>query len=113
MTPLPVALVINSPPHPLKGFTVYLLDKTPVKLTKTLLFLVQIAQEFQSTLPTDPTKIMCPKSSFCQHCSESCDSSVPLYFHAALSDPTFGYIHSTKKEYSLCARPCLGSGVQQ
>lgn len=64
MTPLPVALVINSPPHPLKGFTVYLLDKTPVKLTKTLLFLVQIAQEFQSTLPTDPTKIMCPKSSF-------------------------------------------------
>ena len=64
MTPLPVALVINTPPHPLKGFTVYLLDKTPVKLTKTLLFLVQIAQEFQSTLPTDPTKIMCPKSCF-------------------------------------------------
>ena len=51
MSPLPVALVINSPPHPLRGFTVYLLDKTPVKLTKTLLFLVQIAQESQSTLP--------------------------------------------------------------
>ena len=64
MTPLPVALVINSPPHPLRGFTVYLLDKTLVKLTQTLLFLVQIAQEFQSTLPADPTKSMCPKSCF-------------------------------------------------
>ena len=59
------------------------------------------------------TRIVCPKSSFCQHLSESCDASVPLYFHAALSDLTSGYIHSKNTEYSLCARPCLGSGVQQ
>lgn len=60
----PIARVINSfPCLPL----MYLLDKTPVELTKTLLSWFEltslaVAQERQCTLPTDPNKSMCPRS---------------------------------------------------
>ena len=59
------------------------------------------------------TSTTCPEPASCQHLSESCDASVPLHFRAALSDLTFGSIHATSTEQSLCARPCLGSGAQR
>lgn len=86
----PTAPVINSLPcRPLPACLRYPLDKSPVRPTKTLLFLFKwtnlaLAWEPQSTPPTYANKGMCPSSclSHCQHCDMTLTFPYGLSQHA-------------------------------